>query len=92
MDAAIKSNKYACLIGWIISWNVFCEAKAELESILSKIEDLLGFQDRQRACHEWAILVYFTMQVIHTISLLKPKHYYVQDCFQFRDLMIVFSS
>ncbi len=64
MDAAIKSNKYACLIGWIISLGrSFCDAEADLEVILTKIEDLPGFEDKQRACNGWAILVYFTIQV-----------------------------
>ena len=53
MDAAIKSNEYACLTRWIISLGrLFCEAEADLEIILSKIEDLPGVS-RQATCMQW---------------------------------------
>lgn len=64
-EIAMSSGYYTSALPWIVSLDKSLDQNGqnEIEEILSEIQQWPKFDDQQRLCQGWAILLYFTFQV-----------------------------
>ena len=66
LETSMMGCRFSAAIGWIIGLGKDLaegHAQTKIDGIMDDLQKMPAFQDEQRLCQGWSILLYFTFQV-----------------------------